>query len=377
MKYSKAFIFPIAFLLNTTAPAFSQEALGVNYNQFLQSIQEQELNQVNATWLRGFLDMHLLGDQDPSQNPNIEAILEASAHGRRTILNLKWNYHTLPFPRPGTPAMSQELDRLNRLLPVVMGKVDILVIGNEPFIETEPSQSGQPLIVFYETMANDVIRYWSSQPGAERATRLYMGAFTRLDLPQSRTLAVQQMLRYIASQPELSGPDLHMHMPSFAANQTMLAYVLPWLRPDQKFLVTEFSLVLLWYQHLRDTVSPDFTSRYNLPTPLEVYQFINLALQNPMPDAEWHDFLISCPWYMAHRQFLLNAYNLFRSTGRLGVANYAMIQSWTKGQQFTATTTPWALNGLFASETVMPRENGSAFENFPWAEEFTNLQGRP
>jgi hypothetical protein len=168
-----------------------------------------------------------------------------------------------------------------------------------------------------------------------------------------------------------------MHMPSFAANQTMLAYVLPWLRPDQKFLVTEFSLVLLWYQHLRDTVSPDFTSRYNLPTPLEVYQFINLALQNPMPDAEWHDFLISCPWYMAHRQFLLNAYNLFRSTGRLGVANYAMIQSWTKGQQFTATTTPWALNGLFASETVMPRENGSAFENFPWAEEFTNLQGRP
>jgi hypothetical protein len=35
--------------LNTTAPAFCQEALGVNYNQFLESIHEQELNQVNAT----------------------------------------------------------------------------------------------------------------------------------------------------------------------------------------------------------------------------------------------------------------------------------------------------------------------------------------
>ena len=374
MKYSKAFIFLTAFLLNTTAPAFSQEALGVNYNQFLESIQEQEISQVNATWLRGFLDMHLLGDQDPSQNPNIQAILEAKAHGHRTILNLKWNYHTQPFPTAGSVAMTQELDQLNRLLPVVMGNVDILVIGNEPFIETEASQSGQPLIVFYQTVANDVIGYWKSHPDAARATQLYMGALTHLDVTQNRTPAVQWMLQYIASQPELSGPDLHMHMPNFAANQTMLSYALPWLRPDQKFLVTEFSLVLLWYQHRSDTVSPDFTSRYNLPTPLKVYQFINLALQNPVPDAEWRDFLISCPWYMAHRQFLMNAYNLFRGTGRLGVANYGMFQAWTKGQQFTDTSMPWLLNALFASATVKPSGNGSAFENFPWAEEFTKLQ---
>ena len=159
------------------------------------------------------------------------------------------------------------------------------MIGNEPFIETQSTQSGQPLIDFYETMANDVIGYWSSHAEAEHGTQLYMGAFTRLDLVANRTPAVQWMLQYIASHQELSGPDLHMHMPNFAANQLMLSYVLPWLRPDQKFLVTEFSLVLLWYQHLSDPVSPDFTSRYNLPTPLEIYQFINLALQNPVPDA--------------------------------------------------------------------------------------------
>jgi hypothetical protein len=60
MKYSKAPILLVAVLLNLTVPAFSQEALGVNYNQFLQSIREQELNQLNATWVRGFIDMHLL-----------------------------------------------------------------------------------------------------------------------------------------------------------------------------------------------------------------------------------------------------------------------------------------------------------------------------
>jgi hypothetical protein len=41
MRFLKPLIFLIA-TLDTTAPAFSQEALGVNYNQFLQSIQEQE-----------------------------------------------------------------------------------------------------------------------------------------------------------------------------------------------------------------------------------------------------------------------------------------------------------------------------------------------
>ncbi|MBV8102236.1 MAG: hypothetical protein JOZ31_24085 [Verrucomicrobia bacterium] len=371
MKTSKQIILLIGFLVTTTAPAFSQEALGVNYNQFLTSINEQELNQVDATWIRGFIEMHLLGNQDPSQNANVQAILKAKAKGHRTILNLKWNYETEPFPLPGSAAMNKELDQLHELLPVLAGKVDILVIGNEPFIETEPSQSEQPLIGFYRAMADDVIAYWKSH---RNSTQLYMGAFTRLDLPQNRTAAVKWMLQYIASHAELSGADQHMHMPSFAACQTMLAYVLPWLRPDQKFLVTEFSLVVLWAQHLKDNLSADFTSRYNLPTPLKVYQFINLALQNPVPDAEWQDFLVSCPWYMAHRQFLLNADHLFRGTGRLGVATYAMIQSWTKGQPFTADTTPWLLNALFATETVQPDENGGAVKNFPWAKEFENLQ---
>ena len=374
MKYSKAFVLLIGFLVTPTAPAFSQEALGVNYNQFLQSIQEQEVSKVNATWIRGFLDMHLLRNQDPSQNADIQAILKAKARGRRTILNLKWNYETEPFPTPGSTAMTQELDQLNRVLPVVLGQADILVIGNEPFIETQSTESDQPLISFYQTMANAVIAYWNSHPDAARVTQLYMGAFTRLDLPQNRTASVQWMLGYIASHQELSGPDLHMHMPDFAANQLMLSYVLPWLRPDQKFLVTEFSLVLLWYQHLSDTVSADFTSRYDLSTTLKVYQFINRALQNPVPDAEWRDFLESCPWYMQQSEFLLNAYNLFRSTGKLGVANYGMLQSWTKGQPFTATSMPWLLNALFASATVKPQQNGSPFENLPWGQEFTNLQ---
>jgi len=67
MKPSKQIILLVGFLMTATAPALSQEALSVNYNQFLTSINEQELNQVDVAWIRGFIDMHLLVNQDPSQ----------------------------------------------------------------------------------------------------------------------------------------------------------------------------------------------------------------------------------------------------------------------------------------------------------------------
>jgi hypothetical protein len=69
--------------------------------------------------------------------------------------------------------MTEELDRLNRLLPDVMGKVDILVIGNEPFIETKPSQSGQSLVVFYETMADIDMHRSPAEPKAPARTSEY------------------------------------------------------------------------------------------------------------------------------------------------------------------------------------------------------------
>jgi hypothetical protein len=49
------------------------------------------------------------------------------------------------------------------------------------------------LIAFYETMANAVMSCWNSDPDAARATQLYMGAFTRLDLPQNRTVSGQRV----------------------------------------------------------------------------------------------------------------------------------------------------------------------------------------
>src|SRR5690625_2138428 len=48
------------------------------------------------------------------------------------------------------------------------------------------------------------------------------------------------------------------------AVQPFLDYILPRMRADQTFLVTEFSLVWHWKAHLRNAIDPDFALKYEL-----------------------------------------------------------------------------------------------------------------
>jgi hypothetical protein len=368
MKILALGAFLAATLLSQEASA--QAALGANYNESLTQIDERELAQVNADWVRGFLDMHQLGNRDPAQDANVRALLAAKQHGRSVILSFKWNYHDVDFPGPGSVAMDAELARLKRVLPVVLGKVDILVIGNEPFIESKAEQRGPRLNTFYETLADAVIRDWRAQGGPATHTRLFMGAFNRLDLPANQTPAVERMLHFIASRPALSGADLHLHLPSIEANQSMLGYALPKLRPNQQFVSTEFSLVQYWKQHLNDVVPAPFDQRYGFPKGTRVYQVIAAALTKPFPIEEWRNFLEAEPWYTSHRNYLVNVMALYRSTGRLAVATYGMRQTYAGNRPFTAETDPWVLNSVFANQTARPNPDGSARENVPWAEGF-------
>jgi hypothetical protein len=352
----------------------AQSALGANYNESLTTIDRGELQGVHARWLRGFVDMHLMNGENPEQDPNVLAILKARRDGFKTILSLKWNYHKVDFPRPGSPELGTELGRLDRLLRATMGKVDILVIGNEPFIEAKPGQADERLNLFYETLANAVIDYRRAHGDTASSTRLYMGALNRLDLPAKRTPAVDRMLRFIASKPELDGVDLHPHLPTLEANRSMLDYALKRIRPDQHFLATEFSLVWYWKSHIHDTASADFTQKYGFAPDTKVYQVIASAAKTPMPFEQWKYFLEHEPWYMAQQHFISDAMALYRGTGRLAVATYGIRQAWKAQRPFLATTDPWILNSVYASATVQHNPDGSAHENFPWADEFRKMQ---
>lgn len=348
--------------------------LGANFNQDIASLNYDELEAAKASWVRGFFTMPDADNGDVAATPTVSTILEASRRGYGTVFTLKFPLAQTAMPVPGTAAMATELARVDKVLPEVMGRVDILEIGNEPFIESRPQDRTAVLNNFYEAIAEHVIAYRQANCASNCKTRLYMGALNRLDLPANRTPAVERWMQFVRETPEIDGVDIHPHVPSPQAVQPFLDYVLPRLRSDQTFLATEFSLVWYWQAHLSDGISPAFAQQYGFDADAKVYQVIQAAIANPFPQKEWDAFLSSSPWYESEKNFLFDQVTAFRATGRLAMAGYGFRQDTPMTQNFGPDKAPWLLNSVFDPYTVRPAANGLTGHGYAWLDEFRALQ---
>ncbi len=355
-------------------PHAADGVLGANFNQDLGSLSYRELQTARARWVRGFFTMPDADNGDVANATTLRTILDASRRGYGTALSLKFPLAQTEMPAPGGAAMATELVRVDKVLPVVMGRVDILVIGNEPFIESRPQDRTDALNDFYETVAEHVIAYRRTHCASNCKTRLYMGALNRLDLPGNRTPAVERWMRFVRATPDIEGVDIHPHVPSREAAQAFLDYVLPRLRPDQTFLATEFSLVWYWQQHMADPISPVFAGRYGFAADTKVWQVIQAAIAHPFTQGEWDDFLSSCPWFESQKHYLRDQVTAFRATGRLAMASYGFRQDILMEQDFGPNKVPWLLNSVFAPYTVQPAPNGLAGLGYAWIDDFRELQ---
>jgi hypothetical protein len=349
--------------------------LAANYNQSLDAIDFAQLEAVSATWLRGF---YVMPDADRSpgvaDQPGMRKLLAAADRGYRTVLTLKFPYDTA-LPTPGSPEMRTALDRLDKVLAVAMGEVDIVTVGNEPFYETPDADKHSSRINdFYEALARHTVQYRERHGGAQAGAAVYMGALTGLERSADRTPQTKRWIQFVAGNRSIAGVDIHPHVASAAEAQDYVDYVLPWLRPDQKFLATEFSLVQLWKAHLTDPVPAAFASRYGLPHGTRVWQVIGDALKQPFTQQKWDDFLHSCAWFQAHRDFLTDQLGRFRKTGKFAVAGYGITQDSAMSTDFGPGKTPWVLNSLFCPHTVQNGSDGLPGRNPTWCGEFRALQ---
>lgn len=345
-------------------------ALGANYNENLDQLDYRELRTARASWVRGFYVLPEADTVPPAQSETLRVIRQAHERGYKTVLSLKFPKTNTSFPRPGSAEMAAELARLDRVLPLVFGTVDVVTIGNEPFIESLPAERDEHLNDFYETIARHVIE---ARP-ANSVTHLFMGALNRLDLPQNRTPAVERYLRFVRETPELEGVDLHPHVAEEAAIQAFLDYTLPRLRPGQTFLVTEFSLVWYWQQHLTDRIPAAFARRYGYSPDRQVWEVIGDAVKQPFPARKWNDLLSESPWFESKKHFLRDELERFRATGRLAVATYGFRQIPSMTAGWSATKAPWLLNSVFASLTVQPRADAMSTPGYAWIDDFRALQ---
>lgn len=358
----------------TAVPPLPQGALGANFNGAQETVTFPELREIGASWLRGFYTMPDVVCGDAARQPEIRLLLDAADRGYGVALSLKFQNSQRPLPRPGTPAMDEDLARLDAVLPAIMNKVDLLCVGNEPFLETQLDDRTERLNEYYEALARRVIEYRRRKFGAGCRTHLFMGALNHLDRPGGRTAATARWLEFAARMAEIEGVDIHPHVAAPEDTGDYLDYVLPKLRDDQKVLVTEFSLVGFWEQQLDEPVADEYARRYCLPIGTPVWKAVRAAIDEPVSQQQWNDLCSTSSWYVRHEHFLRDQVRRFRDTGRLALATYGLAQDDPMVRDFGPEKKPWLFNSLFASKTVQPDPEGLPGRGYAWIEDFRNLQ---
>lgn len=359
-----------AAVSTVTAPP-ATGVLAANVNGDLARIDFEQLRAVSATWIRGFYVMTNADQGNVATQPGPAKLLTAAAHGYGTVLNLKFQYAKAPIPVPGTPAMQTALTRLDKVLAATMNRVAIVAIGNEPFLEARAADSRSPRInAFYEALAQHAAQYRQSHFGSKCRTKIYMGALTHLDDPASQTAETRRWMDFTAKTQSIAGTDIHPHVGAPSDAQKYLDYVLPWLRADQTFLATEFSLVHLWKAHLSDPVDPHFAAAHGIRAGTPIWQVIKNTSKQPFTENAWNAFLLSNSWFADNRTFLTGQMERFRGTGKLAVAGYGITQDKSVVQNLGPHSDPWMFNSLFCPFTCRPEAGGLPAENTTWCPEF-------
>lgn len=347
------------------------QELGVNFNNFFSQVNQGDLARTKTAWMRGFVDYYQFksGQKNIQTDSGLQQFYKARQAGYKAILNLKFNFEQKDLP--ATPAaIKSELSYLNTILTAIYPNCDILVCGNEPFIESKINQRDARLSNFYKAVARQVKAF---RDGQKRKIPLYIGAFNNLWKPAWQSQTASDLLQFAQNTPWIAGIDLHIHHTELSDIDGAFEYVNPKVRADQKILVTEFSLKNEWKLHLKDTIPNILSTTYGRPASWQVYQYLNYTIHNPVSLAEWVDFLRNSPWFESRKDYLNVAWRKFIGNPKFNIASYGIYQNAPK--VFTATTDPWIINPLFVNQTVVPDPKTGRFQpNYAFLQGFLSLQ---
>jgi hypothetical protein len=357
----------------TTTAAHAQGALGASYNDQFTDVDYRDLERSGAKWVRMSLPLPQL-DKGVGSNGVLNKILELSEKGYSTVLSLKLGYvGTIP-PQVGSDAYQKDIARLDAALALVTGKVDVLVIGNDPFLEVPEKNRDDSFSAYYEAITRHVIAHRAKTCAEDCRTRLYMGALVRLEMPAERSKVVDRWMGFVKATPELDGVAIQTHIAEVDESKAYLKYILPRMRPEQKFVVTDFSLVKTWEQAMRTEIPRAFADKYGAARNAQNWQIVKASLETPFSKAQWDEFLSQSPWMESRKRFVANQMQAFRETGRLAVATIAFTQGLAPADKLSPGAAAWQLNSVVARRNVKRNPDGSNAFTYAWIDDFRALQ---
>ncbi len=346
------------------------QEIGINVNGQYNLMKFNNIDRSGTTWVRGFLDFFQLYPDEANidNDDRIQNYIKVSEEGYKNILSIKWNFRNRSFPEPGSSEMDDYKAYLEKLLNKIWTYTDIIVIGNEPFIESKPDERGDQLIDFYEEIGHYINNYRENN---NHDIPIYVGAFNNLYLDGWRTETANKMFSFANSNSWVAGVDVHIHHAGIDQINDFLDYTTHRINENQKVLISEFSLKDHFRTKTDENIPEDFANEYGYDPDMQNYQYLDSALKNNVPRQEWVDFLSSSYWFENRKRYIWNAFQRFKSYDEFHIATYALRQSYPFNQDFTVNTDPWILNGLFGNRTVVSDpETGQDQFNYAWIEDF-------
>lgn len=355
------------------SPAQADKAVGVNVNGLGNQLADLSTNGMlqrsGTAWVRMFVDMSKLRGKSQAQIDADTSIANFRAlhnAGYNTILSLKWATNGRDFPGPGTQGRLDDFDVMRKVLRGAGAEsIDIVVVGNEPFRETDLAFRDGDMTAWYTRMANEINNFRNNN---NYGYDIYMGAFNNVHIPAERTAVFNDLMEFAANQDWIAGVDLHMHHKLIEEWPNALSFTLGEIDSNQNILVTEFSL-MRWYRsnNTNPLVSTYANKYYPGGTTKKVWQEL-ATLQNLKSTARWLDFNAMHNFTNSRRHYLRNVHrDYFSVTGnKIRVATFALRQNGFPN--YSSSSDAWIYNGLFCFSTCTPEDEG-----FQWLDDFRNL----
>ena len=237
------------------------------------------------------------------------------------------------------------------------------------------------MVVFYARVTEHINDYLVSQ-GLRSKVKIFVGAFTRLEVPaMQKNAAMMGLMRFANKAPYVDGIDIHLHVKATDDMVKALSFARELTR--KPILVSEYTSVygpkvaLTEGRPLGDT----FGQKWKRPSAMteidylrcNVFRIGKSCSSSPMiSPAEWKDFLATRSWYVDH--FLLRTEAIFRRFSVLG-ATFGAVQRRPSPSDAEATGTPWYLGFVYSPASIGYREDGTPNPNYQYLDDLRQLTG--
>lgn len=360
----------------------SKTEMGVNVNKALWRINPNTyklMDAVNAKWYRGmfflleYYDKYKKGE-DWYTSSYLANFIQAKRDNPhyKMVLSIYWSFadKNMKLPAPGSTQMNDYKRFLQEVLNYVGHDIDKLVISNEPMWNTLASDrvtnqdTGiNPSVEFHKQVAQ-VISEWKQNNNGD--LDIYVGALNALHKAENRDADdVVGMIKFANTTPWIKGIDIHPHTRNMEDLESIMFEAREMLNSDKDIIMTEYSLVWRWAQHLKNKLPEAFATQYNYPMEYTFKNYLEKAQRKRVSKKEWNDLFSQLDWWIPH--FPEYVYKWCQQYG-VSVTNYAFGSNMPLLNQELPIDdgAPFFLNQLYQGRFIKPTADGLSKHAFIW-----------